>query len=159
MRCNILEETKNEKWWKMPLWPINVQSLFFCFMSFFFFNLIRTQAFSVFSEVSCCVVTPPWDRTVHKCQKQQLYEQKRRPVDDLCVHSLLELLFFNRFLGSFQPSPLWSHCHRFFIPLPSDVVNRLSSSRTGRILDLKRCIEVFQCFLSALQQLFYLHRG
>lgn len=68
--------------------------------------------------------------------------------------SLLLLVFiFDRFLGSLQPSPLWSHCHRFIF----DVVNRLSSSRAGRILEVMH--RGFQCFLSALQQPFCPHRG
>lgn len=48
------------------------------------FSLIRTQAFSVFSEVSCCVAAPSeTEQYTNVRQKQQLYEQKRRPVDDL----------------------------------------------------------------------------
>lgn len=55
--------------------------------------------------------------------------------------SFLVIVFiFDRFLGSLQPSPLWSHCHRLFF---FDVVNRLSSSHAGRILHLKWCTEVF----------------
>lgn len=64
---------------------------------FFFFALllcwfyfIRTQAFSVFSELSC----GEWDRTIHKCQKQQLCEQRRQPVDDLVFIPHCQLFFF-----------------------------------------------------------------
>lgn len=53
IHCNTLRRQKNEKWWKMPFWPINVQSLFLLSLLVYFW--IRTQAFSVFSEVSCCV--------------------------------------------------------------------------------------------------------
>lgn len=110
--------------------------------------LIRTQAFSVFSEASlCCASTPRRDRTIHtrQSQKQQLYEQKRRPVDDL-VFIPCNVLFWR--LLSQLPSAFKTGRVRLFYLIAigsftrSDAVNRLSSSHTGRILDLKGCVEV-----------------
>lgn len=40
---------------------------FICFVCWF--SLIRTKAFSVFSEVSHCAATLWWDETIRKCQE------------------------------------------------------------------------------------------
>lgn len=90
---------KKRKCWGMPLWPINVQSLFFLYVRFVF-DLIRTQAFSVFSEVSS-------GGTAVRQNKTQKSVRKRRHVDDL-VFILIFFLIVS-FLLFFFFIPLWHH--------------------------------------------------
>lgn len=124
------------------------------FIVLFFFYLIRTQAFSVFSEVSCCVPTPPWDRTIRKCQT--VWTKETACGWPLCSFFVRTFIFY-RFLGSLQPSPLWSHCHSFFSP-PLRLTSWLASVPLTQGGFWIWSVEVFQCFLSALQQLFYPHK-
>lgn len=77
------------------------------------FYLIRTQAFSVFSEVSCGGTAVRQNNTqMSESLKQQLYEQKRRPVDDLVLIPRCNLFFWGGcffldcFLNSLQPTQL-----------------------------------------------------
>lgn len=84
----------------MPLRPINVQSLFFSFRPFFVFHLIRTQAFSVFSEVS-------GGGTATRQNKTQMSESER---DGIWTTSCLFFFFFYCFFSSLLfliTSSLW----------------------------------------------------
>lgn len=106
-----LEEKKKKKmseWWEMPLWPINVQSLFLLYF-FVGFYLIRTQAFSVFSEVSGHVAAPQRDRTIHKCQRvwnSNCMNKRDGLWMTLCSFLIVTFFFssFDCFLNSPQPT-------------------------------------------------------
>lgn len=80
---------KSERWWKMPFWSINVQRLLlFNFLFVSWFSLIRTKAFSVFSEVSLCVATLWWDKTIRKrLKKRNCMNKKKTACGWPCVHS------------------------------------------------------------------------
>lgn len=76
------------------------------------FYLIRTQAFSVFSEASSRVAAPQRDRTIHKCQR--VWNSNCTNKGDCgwpCVRSTLWLVFFYFFyfycvFNSPQPTQL-----------------------------------------------------
>lgn len=96
----------------------SMYKVYFLLLLLRWFYLIRTQAFSVFSEVSRGGGTAARQNNTQTWEslKQRLYEQKRRPADDL----VLVPRFFNRF----PPPPsiyragrvhlLLSHHHSLF---------------------------------------------
>lgn len=84
------------------------------------FYLIRTHAFSVFSEVSCGGAAVRRNNTqMSKSQKRKLFEQRRRPVDDLVFFflffhdffliAILILLFHLHLFISLPPLTGWSN--------------------------------------------------
>lgn len=100
------KEGKKDKGGIMPF--VNDQCTKFIFaLLLCWFYLIRTHAFSVFSEVSCGGAAVRRNNTqMSKSQKRQLFEQRRRPVDDL--------VFFFFILSRLLFSLLYLFCYFIF---------------------------------------------
>lgn len=121
----------------MPFWPINVQSLFllYVFVRFIWSGLkplVSSQRCR--SRVAGAAVRQN-NTQISEGLKQQLYEQKRRPVDDLLFipHNFFFIAFSAPLsLQSWLSSCILSHYHSFFFQ--SSVVHCLTPPLLGRIL-------------------------
>lgn len=103
------------------------------------FSLIRTQAFSVFSEVSCCVAAPQWDRTIHKRQSETAIV---RTKETTCGWPRLHFFSFYCFLNSLQPTSVSLPCFLFFFFSYFLTSLSLVPSHTGRISVSQHCMDV-----------------
>lgn len=113
------------------------------------FYLIRTQAFSVFSEVSSRVAAPQWDRTIHKCQRvgnSNCMNKRDGLWMTLCSFLIVTRFFFLLFIAFSTPlslqrwlcSPLLSHHHSFFFLIFSCSLSASHREDCG----WKRCSDV-----------------
>lgn len=97
-----LEEKKKEKMVENAFVTDQCTKFIFALLLCWFY-LIRTQAFSVFSEVSCGSAASETEQyTKCQSQKQQLCEQRRQPVDDLVFIPRCYLFFFIAFSTPFS---------------------------------------------------------
>lgn len=116
------------------------------------FYLIRTQAFSVFSEVSSRVAAPQWDRTIHKCQRvgnSNCMNKRDGLWMTLCSFLIVTRFFFLLFIAFSTPlslqrwlcSPLLSHHHSFFFLIFSCSLSSLTQG--GLWLEaMQRCAQL-----------------
>lgn len=116
------------------------------------FYLIRTQAFSVFSEVSSHVAAPQWDRTIHKCQRvgnSNCMNKRDGLWMTLCSFLIVTRFFFLLFIAFSTPlslqrwlcSPLLSHHHSFFFLIFSCSLSSLTQG--GLWLEaMQRCAQL-----------------
>lgn len=101
-----LEEKKKEKMVENAFVTDQCTKFIFALLLCWFY-LIRTQAFSVFSEVSCGSAASETEQyTKCQSQKQQLCEQRRQPVDDLVFipHCYLFFLLLSQLPSAFTSS-------------------------------------------------------